>query len=138
MSKTTGLKAWLESCPIIDEVSEFDVNQLDPDSEVAGIYKQPTITKERLIDGSEIVTENYYLLVKKAAQLKKERIGNDEFLEQVENWVLEQEFNENYPDIGYPVYAIESNNAFYMMSRDGNDAVYQLTIAIKYERSANK
>ena len=91
-----------------------------------------------MIDGSEIVTENYYLLVKKAAQLKKERIGNDEFLEQVENWVLEQEFNENYPDIGYPVYAIESNNAFYMMSRDGNDAVYQLTIAIKYERSANK
>jgi len=135
MGKTAKIIEWFSMCPYVMGVEDFDVNQLPPRSLVAGLFKQPAITKEKLIDGGEIVTENYYLLFRKAAQLKEDRINNDDFLEDVENWVFDKDFAEEYPDIGYSVFSIESTNAFYMLERDSEDAVYQLTLSIKYERN---
>ena len=135
MGKTTKIIEWFSECPYVADVEEFDVNQLPPRSLVAGLFKQPAVTKEKLIDGGEIITENYYVLFRKAAQLKEERINNDDFLEAVENWVFDKDFSEEYPDIGYKVFGVEATNAFYMLEREGEDAVYQLTLSIKYERN---
>ncbi len=134
MSKTQNIIDWFTECELVDNVIEFDVNQLAAKDDAAGLYKQPAVTREKLIDGSEIVTENYYLLFRRAAQLKADRVSNDDFLEQVEDWLIKQEFAENYPDIGYPVYEIGISNSFYMLERDTNEAIYQLSISIKYER----
>lgn len=134
MSKTQSIIDWFAECGLVEDIIEFDVNQLAAKDDAAGLYKQPAVTREKLIDGSEIVTENYYLLFRRAAQLKADRISNDDFLEQVEDWLVDQEFAENYPDIGYPVYEVSISNSFYMLERDTNEAIYQLSISIKYER----
>lgn len=133
MSKAKGIIDWFKTCGLVENVETFDVNQLG-NNLGAGLYKQPSITKQTLADGSQIITENYYVLFRRSAQIPKERIDNEDFLEAVENWFYEQEVNESYPDIGYPVHEISATNAFYMLERDSHNAVYQLTLSVKYMR----
>lgn len=132
MGKASGIIAWFKTCPLVADVEEFDINQLSPQDMMAGLYKQPAITKEELNDGSEIVTEFYYILFRKSAQIRLERLDNEEFVEAVESWISTQDFAGNYPDIGHDVYGIKYTNAFVMLERDSESAVYQLTISIKF------
>ena len=136
MGKARGIIDWFKTCPLVEDVEEFDINQLSAQEMMAGLYKQPAVTTEKLIDGTVIVTENYYVLFRRAAKVKADRYENDDFMEAVENWVYEQELAENYPDIGFDVFEIEATNAFYMLERDSDDAVYQLTISIKFMKEA--
>ncbi len=132
MGKATGIIEWFQTCPYVSDVSEFDISQVSADSPVAGLYKQPAITRQRLIDGSLIITESYYLLFRRDAKVRTERFGNEQFLESVEGWIDDQEMAENYPSIGHEVHRIEATNAFYMLERDKDNAVYQLTISLTY------
>lgn len=138
MAITTGLLNWFRSCEIIEEPEYIDVNQLPAEMQALGVYKQPSRTIDRLIDGTQIITDVYYLLFQRPAQMNDERISNEEYLEQVETWVENQEYAENYPDIGYPVFEIEVTNTFCMLNRTETEAVYQLAISVKYEKGLKK
>ena len=131
MSKIKGLLEWFKTCPEIEDITEIDVSQLAPEDPAAGLYKQPTITVQKLIDGSEIRTETYYLLFLRPMNLRTERVDNEEYLETVEDWIWAQELAENYPDIGYPVHSIDMSNAFYMLSRPEDSAASHFTAPIK-------
>lgn len=134
MSRTSGVVDWLSACPFLDKIEAIDVNQLSPDLEALGVYKQPTRTVTELIDGSVIINEIYYLLFRQPAQLAQERLSSEEYLEKVEGWIEDQNWVENFPQIGSAVHDVEVVNTFYMMDRDDDEAVYQLSIAITYER----
>lgn len=134
MSRTSGVVDWLRACPLLDKVEAIDVNQLSPELEALGVYKQPTRTVTELIDGSTIINEIYYLLFRQPAQLAQERQSSEEYLEKVEGWIEDQNWVENFPQIESAVHDVEVVNTFYMMDRDDDEAVYQLSIAITYER----
>lgn len=134
MSRTSGVVGWLSACPFLDKIEAIDVNQLSPDLEALGVYKQPTRTVTELIDGSAIINEIYYLLFRQPAQLAQERLSSEEYLEKVEGWIEDQNWGENFLQIGSAVHDVEVVNTFYMMDRDDDEAVYQLSIAITYER----
>ena len=134
MSRTSGVVDWLSACPFLDKIEAIDVNQLSPDLEALGVYKQPTRTVTELIDGSAIINEIYYLLFRQPAQLAQERLSSEEYLEKVEGWIEDQNWVENSPQLGATVHDVEVVNTFYMMDRDDDEAVYQLSIAITYER----
>ena len=134
MSRTSGVVDWLSACPFLDKIEAIDVNQLSPDLEALGVYKQPTRTVTELIDGGAIINEIYYLLFRQPAQLAQERLSSEEYLEKVEGWIEDQNWVENFPQIGSAVHDVEVVNTFYMMDRDDDEAVYQLSIAITYER----
>lgn len=134
MSRTSGVVDWLSACPFLDKIEAIDVNQLSPDLEALGVYKQPTRTVTELIDGSAIINEIYYLLFRQPAQLAQERLSSEEYLEKVEGWIEDQNWVENFPQIGSAVHDVEVVNTFYMMDRNEDEAVYQLSIAITYER----
>jgi len=132
MSIITGILGWVKSCDLVDDPEYIDVNLLPPEMMALGIYKQPSGTVEPLVDGTKIITDVYYLLFKRPAQLEAERISSDEYLEQIEKWVEAQECEENYPEIGYRVFGVGITNTAYMMERTDEDAVYQLAISITY------
>lgn len=134
MSRTSGVVDWLKACPFLADLEAIDVNQLSPELEALGVYKQPTRTVTELIDGGAIVTESFYLLFRQPAQLAQERMSSEEYLEKVEGWIEDQNWVENFPQIGSAVHDVEVVNTFYMMDRDDDEAVYQLSIAITYER----
>lgn len=134
MSRTSGVVDWLSTCPFLDKIEAIDVNQLSPELEALGVYKQPTRTVTEMIDGGAIINEIYYLLFRQPAQLAQERLSSEEYLEKVEGWIEDQNWVENFPQIRATVHDVEVVNAFYMMDRDDDEAVYQLSIAITYER----
>ena len=134
MSKIKGIIEWFETCPLVETAGYVDVNQLNPEAEALGMYKQPAVTVQELADGSKLITENYYLLFRRAAQLKEERFDNEDYLDAVEDWFEKQLYAENYPQIGFRVHDMAMSNALYMLERDSEEAVYQLTISIQYER----
>lgn len=134
MSRTSGVVDWLSTCPFLDKIEAIDVNQLSPELEALGVYKQPTRTVTEMIDGGAIINEIYYLLFRQPAQLAQERLSSEEYLEKIEGWIEDQNWVENFPQIGATVHDVEVVNTFYMMDRDDDEAVYQLSIAITYER----
>ena len=134
MSRTSGVVDWLSTCPFLDKIEAIDVNQLSPELEALGVYKQPTRMVTEMIDGGAIINEIYYLLFRQPAQLAQERLSSEEYLEKVEGWIEDQNWVENFPQIRATVHDVEVVNAFYMMDRDDDEAVYQLSIAITYER----
>lgn len=133
MNITKAISDWFQTCP---GISNIDIAQVQ--NAGVGIYKQPSLEVEKLIDGGEIRTEYYYALFMMDAQIKKDRIDNEEVLQNVEEWIFDQEMAENYPEIGYPVYEIAATGSRYMMNRDDQDATYQITIKIKYERKVKQ
>lgn len=134
MSRTSGVVDWLSTCPFLDKIEAIDVNQLSPELEALGVYKQPTRTVTEMIDGGAIINEIYYLLFRQPAQLAQERLSSEEYLEKVEGWIEDQNWVENFPQIRATVHDVEVVNTFYMMDRDDDEAVYQLSIDITYER----
>lgn len=125
---------WLKECPYIGDISSFDMNLLQSKDGSAALFKQPSVTVQEFIDGSKQITEYYYFLFNKAAQIKTERLENEEYLRKIEDWIDEQEYNGNYPDIGHPVDAVSMSNGYYMISFEGNEAKYQLTLGIQYRK----
>lgn len=134
MNISNQILEWLKKCPYIGDISSFDVNLLQAKDDSVALFKQPSVTVQEFIDGSKQVTEYYYFLFNKAAQIKTERLANEEYLRKIEDWVEEQEFNGSYPDIGYPVDAIGMSNGYYMISYEDNEAKYQLTLGIQYRK----
>ena len=134
MSRTSGVVDWLKACPFLADLEAIDVNQLSPELEALGVYKQPTRMVTELIDGGAIVTESFYLLFRQPAQLAQERMSSEEYLEKVESWIEEQTWADNLPEIGARVYSVETIDTFYMMDREENDAIYQLSMLVTYER----
>lgn len=133
MSKTSGIIAWLNTCP---QITVVDMSQTTIDAQ--GLYKQAAVTVQECIDGSKFITENYYILFSRDAQVNDDRISNEELLENFENWIDDQEYAENYPDIGYPVERVCISNSYTMMSRDDDSAVYQATLQIMYFKDVFK
>ena len=147
MSRTSGVVDWLSACPFLDKIEAIDVNQLSPELEALGVYKQPTRTVTEMIDGGAIINEIYYLLFRQPAQLAQERLSSEEYLEKVTGVAFKTLLTDFYTAIAagetsgaYGFYGdrvvhdVEVVNTFYMMDRDDDEAVYQLSIAITYER----
>lgn len=134
MNISEKLIDWLRTCPYIGKINAFDVNQVQAKKDSVGLFKQPSVKVTEFIDGSKQITEYYYFLFKKAAQVKSERLANEEYLRKIEDWIDEQEFSGNYPDIGYPVDGIGMSNGYYVKSIEDKEAVYQLTLEIQYRK----
>ena len=127
MSISKGIIDWLNTCP---QIKMLDMAQTTIDAE--GLYKQPAVTVQELIDGSKIITQNYYILFERDVQVKSDRMSNEEVLEAVEDWIDEQNWIDNFPDIGYDVDTVGISNSYYMLSRENDVATYQATLSIRF------
>lgn len=131
MSIIQGIKEWISECPGIT-VKYIGTSGIDG----AGVYKQATQTIEELIDGTKLVTANYYILFLQDAQLESEREDSEEMLEAVEDWIDEQEEAGYYPELpeGKHPFEVKVSNGYYMSSREEEKAIYQVTLQLRYRK----
>lgn len=122
-----GLKEWLEECPYIQVL---DMSQVKRDG--AGLYKQASNTVTLLADGSEIHSDNWYILVQRSSQLPSERMDTHEVMENFEDWVYQQKINGIFPEIGHLVCEVDISNGYFLFDEEHDEAVYQSTIRIEY------
>ncbi len=125
------LRKWLDTCPYIDDAVKVDIDRLDAEIEALGLYKQPSKSIEKFIDGSMLETQHFYFLVRRSSQLRQERVKNQDYLSKIENWIEDQDYIEHYPLIDN-VHSVGVVNSFYLQETNEEEAIYQVGIALKY------
>lgn len=129
------LKEWLGEYRGAD-ISELNTDFMEGESGSFAIYKSPNNTSVPFIDGSSLVTEYYQFFARQPTQLDEERIDNQNFLAELENWVEERDCNEEYPDLSgagnLSCTEISVSNSAAITSQEEDNAIYQITIAIQY------
>ena len=123
----------MKECPGLALCDDFDTDRLRAEAESLGIYKQPTNETVDYIDGSTLCTDYFYIVARQEAQEERDRVSNQEFLEQFEQWIAEQNYKSNYPQ-GHNIEEISVANSFYMQETDGEQAIYQISVGVTYRK----
>lgn len=123
----------MKECPGFALCDDFDTDRLRAEAESLGIYKQPTNETVDYIDGSTLCTDYFYIVARQEAQEERDRVSNQEFLEQFEQWIEEQNYKSNYPQ-GHNIEEILVASSFYMQETDGEQAVYQISVGVTYRK----
>ena len=97
------------------------------------LVKEPVQNKIEDILGNVTCTDYYQLAARLDSQVNSDRIDNVAFLEALTEWIREKDKAKDYPVIKQgTVEKIEVTTPFYLGKTDGDNSIYQLTIAIKY------
>ena len=98
------------------------------------LVKEPVQNKIEDILGNVKCTDYYQLAARLDSQVNSDRIDNVAFLEALTEWIREKDKAKDHPVIEQgTVEKIEVTTPFYLGKTDGDNSIYQLTIAIKYK-----
>jgi hypothetical protein len=137
MTISESIIEWLEGYNL--KVLDVETEQLEAVSEAYGFFKQPERNIEYFIDGSQKITEYYTFLTKQDSNLNIQRVSNGEFLESLEEWVEDKNFNEDFPTLTNGIVTdIAIANSFYVQEQNEETAVYQLSLEIIYIKERTK
>lgn len=99
------------------------------------VVKEPTVNVKKDVFGDEEVTAHYTIMARLPSNTNPDRIDNEAFGEAMETWILDKNRLKEYPDIqGYRVTNVAVTTPFYAGKTETNNSVYQMTVALKYER----
>ena len=120
----------------IDERIETDV--LAQQAISYALYKEPNAIVDTYIDGSQMRTEYYTFLARRNTQIEAERQDNNLFLEELENWI-DENLNGELPQLDGNRYCdeVSVSSGLYLYTNEDSQAVYALTIQIKYRKELN-
>ena len=126
-----NLIKWLSQFPNfqLDEVIQSEITNGD---ESYGVSKEPQTIVEKFIDGSMKVTEYYSFIGKRLISNNQQRVKNDKFFEEFENWIHKQDL----PDLGEKIICDELNisSSNYLQSNDSTYGLYVFTIELEYRK----
>lgn len=134
------LREYLKKCPCFEDMKEIGVDFLSDDVNIASIEKTPI---------KPILNEKIYDIKKKQASFTlrvklvhsnelKTQIENSDFLEDLEDWLEEQNDNKDFPELkkGKTVTKIYVSSSGYLYGFEPSLrlAVYQIQIVMEYEK----
>lgn len=138
MTVSGAIIKWLKT---FDPEEYRKLKQIDTDIQSAkvdscSLVKEPVRNEKTYITGKKVITEHYTLQARLSSQSNADRIENTGFGEALEGWVSEQDRVKNFPQIpDAAVQSISVTTPFYLGRIDtNNSSVYQLTVAVKYEK----
>lgn len=119
----------------------WKMKQVDTEIQSANVdsyslVKEPVRNVKTYISGRKIITDHYMIQARLSSQTNTDCIENNGFGETLEDWVSEQNKSKNFPRIPDAVVQnINITTPFYLGKIDtNNSSIYQLTVAIKYEK----
>lgn len=118
----------------------WKMKQVDTEIQPANVdsyslVKEPVRNEKTYITGKKIITDHYMLQARLSSLSNTDRIENNGFGEALEAWVSEQDKEKNFPQIpDATVQSVSITTPFYLGKTDTNNSIYQLTVAIKYEK----
>lgn len=99
------------------------------------LIKEPVTNVKKFISGTEIHTDHYQICARLPAQSNTEAVDNDAWMEALTNWIDEKNKNKVFPELqGFIVQQIGVSTAFSAGKNTAGEALYTMTIFIKYMR----
>ena len=136
MTISESIIQWLYTNGTIQIDERINTEKLDAEAVAYSLSKVPQSIVKAFIDGSQRRTEYYMFFVRQSTQIESERISNDKFLENLEEWVWKQNRNRNLPNLDGKRYcdSVGISSTFYLFDTAEEDGVYSLTIEITYRK----
>lgn len=137
MTVSEAIIKWLKT---FNPEEYWKMKQVDTELQSANVdsyslVKEPVRNVKNYVSGKKIITDHYMLQARLSSQTNTERIDNNGFGEALEEWVSEQNETKNFPHIpDATVQSVSVTTPFYLGLTDTNNSIYQLTVAIKYEK----
>lgn len=140
MTVSQALIKWLYGYGNIEINERIETDILASQTMAYALYKEPTATVESFIDGSQMRTEYYTFLARRNTQVESERQDNNAFLEELEDWIDEQNISGNLPQLSGNKFSedVSVSSGLYLYTNNDSQAIYALTIAIKFRKELNK
>lgn len=133
MTISESIINWLKSF----EKSKIDTDSLKSTSASYGLFKLPQVNSKKDILGNERRTEYYTFRVRLDSKLDPDRINNQKYMEQLTEWVYEQNLKGNYPKLDTGTCEeISVTTAFFVEKVENDTSIYQMTISIVYIKEA--
>ena len=99
------------------------------------VIKEPVRNVKTYLSGKKVITDHYMIAARLPSATNDDCIDNSGFGTALEDWVLEQDKTKNYPQIpGVKVTQIGVTTPFVAGKFETGNIVYQMTVAIKYEK----
>ena len=130
-----GLIQWLYGFGDIEAEDLIQTDRLDGTVGSYGLYRQPTREETVFIDGSRDVSCYYLLLARRAVKADVSRIGNQAWMESLEDWVSQRNRLGDLPHLGARRTCNSvgiSITAYMAEEQETGTAAYQLTVRINY------
>lgn len=118
------------------KMEKIDVDRQSAEVESYSLIKEPTVNSTTNVLGEETVTAHYTLMARLADNTNADRIENNAFGEAMETWIEERNDSREYPVISKGnVSEVKVTTPFFVGRTESNNSVYQMTVALKYEKT---
>lgn len=137
MTVSGAIIEWLKGFESADywKINQINTDIQGPRVNSYSLVKEPIKNVKNYVSGRKVYTEHYMFQARLASNEDIERVENIGFGEAMEQWVEDMNRDGNYPQIpDAKVKDIGITTPFYMGRTQTNDSVYQMTIAIMYEK----
>lgn len=137
MTVSEAIIKWLMEFMEEEGIERIDTERQSATSETFSLTKAPVQNVETYLSGRKSYTDHYTFLARLSNQSNADRIDNNTFGEALEKWVWEKDTIGEFPAIpGAEVESVNITTPFYAGRTEDNASVYQMIIAIKYEKEA--
>lgn len=137
MTVSEAVIKWLKT---FNSEEYWKINHIDTGIQSAEVYtyalvKEPVQNVKAYMSGRKVYTDHYMIQARLPSNGNIDRVENNGFGEALEDWVREKNDNKEFPECqGKTVHEISVTTPFYAGKTETNNIVYQMTVAIKYEK----
>lgn len=137
MTVSESIIEWLKTFSSVEHgnMEQIDTERQSPEVDSYSIVRAPVQNVKHYLSGKKEYTDHYALQARLSNQSDADRIDNNSFGEALENWVKEKDHLGEYPELADAIVrSVGITTPFYVGRTETNNSVYQMTIAIKYEK----
>lgn len=136
MTVSSAIIKWLKTFNPEEywRMKRIDTDLMHGDVDYA-LVKEPVRNVKSYLSGKKIITDHYMIVARLPSTTNDDCIDNSGFGEALEDWVAKQDKDKIFPQIpDATVLQISVTTPFYMGKTETNKSIYQMTVAIKYEK----
>lgn len=136
MTVSSAIIKWLKTFNPEEywRMKRIDTDLMHGDVDYA-LVKEPVRNVKSYLSGKKIITDHYMIVARLPSTTNDDCIDNSGFGEALEDWVVKQDKDKIFPQIpDATVLQISVTTLFYMGKTETNKSIYQMTVAIKYEK----
>lgn len=137
MTVSESIIKWLKD---FNPSDYWKMKHIDTDIQAAkvdaySLVKEPVRNVKSYMSGKKVYTDHYTLQARLSSRTNSARIDNSGFGEVLETWVSEKNKKCEFPQLSDgKVTGVSVTTPFYVGRTETNDSVYQMTVALKYEK----
>ena len=139
MTVSESIISWLKEFNPAEywKIKHIGTEQQSPNVDSYSLVRAPVQNVKAYVSGKKVFTDHYTIQARLSSQTDADRIDNNGFGEALENWVRDKDMKGDFPQLSEAkVQSVSITTPFYVGRTETNNYVYQMTIAIKYEKES--